>query len=110
MEGSVNWGYARVSSTSQRLDRQLEQLRVYGIDERHIKTEKQSGKDFERPEFLSLVGNGILYVPVSKLNLELNKTVVPSQILACYSDRTRTLLKKTPRGTATIPFGGILQR
>lgn len=56
MEDSVKWGYARVSSTSQKLDRQLEQLRAYGIDERHIKTEKQSGKDFERAEFLSLVG------------------------------------------------------
>lgn len=56
MEGSVNWGYARVSSTSQNLDRQLEQLRAYGIDDRHIKTEKQSGKDFERSVFLSLVG------------------------------------------------------
>ena len=50
------WGYARVSSTAQNLDRQLEQLRAYGIDERHIKTEKQSGKDFQRPAFLSLVG------------------------------------------------------
>lgn len=56
MDGSVSWGYARVSSTSQNLDRQLEQLRAYGIDERHIKTEKQSGKDFERSVFLSLVG------------------------------------------------------
>lgn len=56
MEGSVNWGYARVSSTSQNLDRQLKQLRAYGIDDRHIKTEKQSGKDFERSVFLSLVG------------------------------------------------------
>ena len=53
---TIKWGYARVSSTSQKLDRQLEQLRTYGIDERHIKTEKQSGKDFERAEFLSLVG------------------------------------------------------
>lgn len=56
MEGSVSWGYARVSSASQHLDRQLEQLRAYGIDERHLKTEKQSGKDFERSVFLSLVG------------------------------------------------------
>lgn len=29
MEDSVNWGYARVSSTSQNLDRQLEQLKAY---------------------------------------------------------------------------------
>lgn len=56
MPDSVTWGYARVSSSSQKLDRQLDALREYGIDERHIKTEKQSGKDFNRPEFLSLVG------------------------------------------------------
>lgn len=56
MENSIKWGYARVSSVSQNLDRQLEQLRAYGIDERHLKSEKQSGKDFERAEFLSLVG------------------------------------------------------
>ena len=56
MGDSVVWGYARVSSTAQNLKRQLEQLRAYGIEERHIKAEKLSGKDFERPEFLSLVG------------------------------------------------------
>lgn len=56
MEGSVSWGYARVSSASQKLDRQLELLRSFGIDERHLKTEKQSGKDFERSVFLSPVG------------------------------------------------------
>lgn len=56
MADSVKWGYARVSSQSQKLDRQLEQLRACGIEERCIKTEKQSGKDFERSEFLSLVG------------------------------------------------------
>lgn len=56
------------------------------------------------------VGNGVLYIPVSKLDIEMNKTVVPAQLLACYSDRTRTLIKKTPRGTATIPFGAIFHR
>lgn len=56
MTGSVIWGYARVSSPTQNLDRQLEQLRAYGIEERYLKTEKRSGKDFERSEFLSLVG------------------------------------------------------
>ncbi len=56
------------------------------------------------------VGNGVLYIPVSKLDIEMNKTVVPSQLLACYSDRTRSLIKKTPRGTATLPFGAIFHR
>ena len=51
MPEGVTWGYARVSSSGQTLDRQLDVLREYGIDERRIKTEKQSGKDFNKPEF-----------------------------------------------------------
>lgn len=56
------------------------------------------------------VGKGVLYIPISKIDIEMNKTVVPSQLLACFSDRTRTLLKKTPSGVAAIPFGCLLQR
>lgn len=54
--------------------------------------------------------SGVLYTPVSKLDMEINKTIVMSQIIASYKDRTRSLIKKTPNGTATIPFGGILQK
>lgn len=56
MGDSEIWGYARVSSSAQNLERQFEQFRAYGIDERHIRAEKLSGKDFDRPEFMSLVG------------------------------------------------------
>lgn len=56
------------------------------------------------------VGNGTLYVPISKIDIEMNTTVVPAQLLACYNDRTRTLLQKTPKGTATIPSGAIFCR
>ena len=38
------YGYARVSTKEQNLDRQLEELKKYEIDK--IYTEKQSGKDF----------------------------------------------------------------
>lgn len=50
------WAYGRVSSQGQNLDRQIIAFRERGIDDRHIKTDKASGKDFNRPEFLSLVG------------------------------------------------------
>ena len=53
-------------------------------------------------------GGQTLYVPFSKIDLEQNNTIVPAQILASYNDRTRTILKKTPNGTTTIPFGGII--
>lgn len=48
------FGYARVSSTEQNLDRQIEALIQYGIDERDIITDKQSGKDFQRSGYLAL--------------------------------------------------------
>lgn len=56
MENAKMWGYARVSSTSQNLDRQVTALSEYGIEERQILQEQQSGKDFNRPVFMSLVG------------------------------------------------------
>ena len=37
------YGYARVSSTEQNLDRQIEALLEYGVEERDIVTDKQSG-------------------------------------------------------------------
>ena len=41
------FGYARVSSTEQNLDRQLAELVKY-VPEENIVTDKQSGKDLER--------------------------------------------------------------
>ena len=38
------YGYARVSSTEQHLDRQIEALSAYGVEDRHIIADKQSGK------------------------------------------------------------------
>ena len=38
------------------MDRQIEVLSVYGVEERNIITEKQSGKSFERPGYLTLKG------------------------------------------------------
>lgn len=48
------FGYARVSSTEQNLDRQIEALMQYGVAERDIITDKQSGKDFQRSGYLAL--------------------------------------------------------
>ena len=50
------YGYARVSTAEQNLDRQLEQLRQYITDERYIITDKASGKNFDRRGYNSLVG------------------------------------------------------
>ena len=50
------YGYARVSSKEQNLDRQLERLKEYVHDERCLIIDKASGKDFERKGYNSLVG------------------------------------------------------
>lgn len=48
------YGYARVSSTEQNLDRQIEALIEYGVEDRHIITDKMSGKNFDRPGYQTL--------------------------------------------------------
>ncbi|WP_416199085.1 MAG: recombinase family protein [Sporanaerobacter sp.] len=51
-----NYAYLRVSTKEQNLDRQLDAIRQLDehIDERDIYTDKQSGKDFNRPEWQAL--------------------------------------------------------
>ncbi|ANZ99329.1 DNA recombinase [Carnobacterium divergens] len=48
------FGYVRVSSTDQNVDRQMTEIMNHGVDERDIFIDKQSGKTFERPAFDAL--------------------------------------------------------
>lgn len=45
------YGYVRVSSKDQNIDRQLEALRELGIRDANIFIDKMSGKDFSRPSY-----------------------------------------------------------
>lgn len=49
------YGYARVSSTDQNEDRQLIALHQAGVADRDIFIDKQSGKDFNRPQYQKLL-------------------------------------------------------
>lgn len=51
------FGYARVSTAHQREDRQIQRLLEYGVEERNIMIDKQSGKDFDRIGYISLKQN-----------------------------------------------------
>ncbi len=53
---STIYGYARVSTTDQNLDRQLIQLRKVVTNDRFIICDKESGKDFNRKGYHLLVG------------------------------------------------------
>ncbi|MCD8007497.1 MAG: recombinase family protein [Clostridiales bacterium] len=49
------YGYVRVSSKDQNEDRQLIALHELGIPDKNIFMDKQSGKDFNRPQYKKLV-------------------------------------------------------
>ncbi|MCL1914447.1 MAG: recombinase family protein [Eubacteriaceae bacterium] len=49
------YGYVRVSSIDQNESRQLAEMKRQGIASSNIYTDKQSGKDFDRPSYKKLV-------------------------------------------------------
>ena len=51
----TTYGYVRVSTREQNTARQLIAMREFGVAEENIVVEKQSGKDFQRPQYLRLV-------------------------------------------------------
>ncbi len=54
MAGNI-YGYVRVSTKEQNEDRQLIAMAEFGVPEKNIFRDKQSGKDFERPAYRRLV-------------------------------------------------------
>ena len=60
------YGYVRVSTKEQNEDRQLIALSEAGVSKENIYTDKQSGKNFNRPEYKKLIKklkrNDLLYI------------------------------------------------
>ena len=51
----MEYGYARVSTKEQNEQRQMIALQDFGIAEEAIYLDKQSGKDFARPQYQKLL-------------------------------------------------------
>lgn len=51
----TTYGYARVSSRDQNLDRQMDALAAFGVPAANVFYDKASGKDFKRPAYRRLV-------------------------------------------------------
>lgn len=49
------YGYVRVSSSDQNEDRQVIEMKELNIPEEYIFVDKQSGKDFNRPQYIKLL-------------------------------------------------------
>ena len=66
------YGYIRVSTREQNEDRQILALKELSIPEKHLFIDKQSGKDFERPQYPPLLQNLRIVTPqtVDALDIE----------------------------------------
>jgi len=74
------YGYARVSTKDQNLDRQLIALRNFGVPKENILIEMQSGKDFNRPIYKSLLkklnaGDILVIKSIDRLGREYDEIV-----------------------------------
>lgn len=49
------YGYARVSTIEQSMDRQIKVLEEFGVPTKNIYKDKQSGSDFDRPAYKRLI-------------------------------------------------------
>ena len=74
------YGYIRVSSKDQHVDRQKIALTEYGIPERDLFTDKQSGKDFERPQYKKMLrrikaGDCVVVTSLDRLGRDYRETL-----------------------------------
>lgn len=49
------YAYIRVSTKHQNIDRQYEEIKALGIDDKYIYIDKESGKDFDRTKYQKLI-------------------------------------------------------
>lgn len=80
------YGYARVSSKSQNEERQIIALREFGIEARDIYCDKQSGKEFDRPEYQKLLhllqaGDVLVVKSIDRLGRNYNEILCQWRIL-----------------------------
>lgn len=106
----IEWAYARVSSNGQCLDRQTEKFLDLGIDERHIITEKKSGKSIEgREAYLALrnqmLRSGDTLVVCSIDRLGRNKEQIKKELEHYKQEGIRVKILDIPTTLIDFPEG-----
>ena len=110
MTNSEVWAYGRVSSSGQNLDRQLAKFHDMGIDDRHIITEKKSGKDIEsRDAYLALrnqmLRNGDTLIICSIDRLGRNKEQIKKELEYFKQNNIRVKILDIPTTLIDFPEG-----
>lgn len=103
------YGYARVSSTEQNLDRQILALQKY-VSPEHIVVDKQSGKNLDRPGYQALKGlfglrsGDVLYV-TSLDRLSRNKADIKEEVQWFKEQGVRLMILDLPTSLVQVPEG-----
>ena len=94
------YGYARVSTRDQNLDRQLKALADFGVEERDIVTDKESGKSLEREGYLMLKNHllreGDTLVVMSLDRLSRNKRHIKTELEYFKEHHVRVKILDSP--------------
>lgn len=103
------YGYARVSTREQNLDRQIAALREYIPDERDIITDKESGKSMDRPGYQylreRLLREGDTLVIKSLDRLGRNKEAVKAELEYYKARHIRVQVLDLPTTMIDLPDG-----
>jgi len=80
------YGYVRVSAKDQNADRQLIAMHQFVVQSRHIFIDKQSGKDFNRPQYQALVsalreGDTLVLKSIDRLGRNYNEILEQWRII-----------------------------
>lgn len=104
------WAYARVSSSSQKVDRQIAKFHQMGIDDRHIITEKKSGKDVDNREaYLALrnqmlrAGDTLVICSIDRLGR--NKNQIKQELEHYKQENIRVKILDIPTTLIDFPAG-----
>ena len=103
------YGYARVSTKEQNLDRQILALQKFGIDDRDIIRDKASGKTLDR-EGYKLVRNHLLregdsLVIMSLDRLSRNKVHIRKEVEYYKQKKIRVMILDMPTTLTAVPDG-----
>lgn len=106
------YGYARVSSKEQSLERQIQELLKFGVEEKNIKKEKMSAKNFkDRKVYNNLVkqckaGDTIVFSSLDRFSRSISETV--KQIEELKEKKINAYFIKEQIGTETKGVAGLL--
>ena len=109
MSENRTYFYARVSSRDQNLARQLEAFRALGADERAVITDRESGKDLNRPGYLALkntiIRPGDTLVVTSLDRLSRRKADIEAELRWFRQHKIRLKILDLPTTMTDFPAG-----